>query len=57
MSCTLWGHRRKGESVLAHSDNAAVVAIINSVRRNDKLVRAVGAGVAGAAAAGPKLRA
>ena len=38
MSCTLWGHRWKGESVLARSDNAAVVAIINSSRSKDKLV-------------------
>ena len=38
MSCALWGHRWKGESVLARSDNAAVVAIINSSRSKDKLV-------------------
>ena len=38
MSCALWGHRWKGESVLARSDNAAVVAIINSGRSKDKLV-------------------
>ena len=38
MSCALWGHRWRGESVLARRDNALVVAIINSGRSKDYLV-------------------
>ena len=37
ISCALWGHRWAGESVLAYTDNAAVVAIVNSGRSKDKL--------------------
>lgn len=36
-SCALWGHRWKGESVLAYTDNAAVVSIVNSGKSKDRL--------------------
>ena len=37
ISCALWGHRWRGQSVLAYTDNAAVVAIVNSGRSKDSL--------------------
>lgn len=32
LACALWGHKWKGQSVLCRSDNAAVVAAVNSGR-------------------------
>ena len=37
MACALWGHMWERELVLAHTDNAAVVATVNSGRSKDAL--------------------
>lgn len=37
VACAVWGHRWPGEVILAHTDNASVVAILNSGRSKDPL--------------------
>ena len=37
MSCAMWGHQWKGETVMAYTDNAAVVSIVNSGKSTDKV--------------------
>ena len=37
VAAALWGHNWQGQTVLCHSDNAAVVFIINTGRSKDQL--------------------